>query len=723
MKAMSNQDDLRKKAANLAKLLRQAERLTGGNGKQSAAAHSAQVAGRSRDQYAQRAEVGPPGKPKNKRRRNAAGKSLLKFLTTYFPQSTGLKPFSDDHKRMIAEMERCIRHGGRRVNAVFRGFAKTTISEHAAVWAALYGIRQFVLIVGINQVASAGNIDSIKAELSENDLLAEDFPEVCKYIQALENKPQRAPHQTCDGEHTHIVWRADTIVLPTIKGSVASGVVIAARPYAKARGVKYKRRDGIQARPDLVIVDDPQDDVSAATQLQVNKNLKILRKAILQSGGFAKGLAVVVNATIIARNDMIEMLLVDPAWQGQRVPMVKSWADEHKTLWLKEYAEIRQTFDRSIPGDQERAHREATKFYRKHRRKMDAGCVVSWKHCFKRGEELSAIQHAYNILIDDGQDVFASEYQQEPIEPGGHGPLRLTAEQIALKVTGLDRGAVPKMAQHLAAHIDVHERLLYYVVSAWSPDFGGGPIDYGTYPKQPAAYFAQSSAPIAMENIHPGLVEDARIKAGLTALVNSLLATSYAREDGAPMRIGRLLIDARWKTELVKQFCRRHPQGGSIIFPAMGVGLGPTRKSFADYKPEPGAVIGQDWRLATIRSDRVVSIDVNAWKTFAATRLGMPLGTPGGWELFGRDPKEHTLFADHCVSEEPKTVVHKESGRERVIWEWKPGRPDNHGWDNLIGAAVGGSMLGAIPAGMEPVARRPKPSERPTMAQLAGAGR
>ncbi len=684
-----------------------------------AAAHSARVASRSREQYATLAEVGPPGEPVNPQRREAAGKSLCKFLTTYFPASTGLKPFSDDHKVMISELERGIRHGGRNVFAVYRGFAKTTISENAAIWAILYGLRQFVLIVGINKTASSGNIDSIKAELAENDLLAEDFPEVCKYIQALENKPQKAPHQTCDGRHTYIVWRADTIVLPTIEGFAASGGIIVARPYGKARGVKYKRRDGIQARPDLAIIDDPQDDESAATQLQVNKNLKILQKGILQTAGHRKGLAVVVNATIIAHNDMIERLLVDPAWQGQRVPMVRKWADEHKTLWLTDYADLRRTFDRSVPGDQQRAHKEATAFYGEHREVMDAGCQVSWKHCYREPDELSAIQHAYNILIDDGDEVFASEYQQEPVEPGDHGPLRLTAEQIAAKVNGLDRRVVPKIAQYVTAYIDVHDRLLYFVTFACSQDFDGAVIDYGTYPPQPSLYFAQRSAPVSMSEAHPGLTEDAWILAGLNNLTSQLLATTFIREDKVTMRIGRLLIDAKWgqKTELVKQFCRRHPQGGSIVLPAMGIGIGPTRKSFSDYRPEPGAVIGLNWRLATQRGgDRVLSIDVNWWKTFVATRLGMPPGTPGGWDLFGRDPKEHALFTDHCVSEDPKTVIHKESNRERVVWEWKPGRPDNHYWDSLVGAAAAASMLGATPPGMEANKRTKKPMSLAEMA-------
>ncbi len=573
----------------------------------------------------------------------------------------------------------------------------------------------------MNLVSSLGNIDSIKAELSENELLAEDFPEVCKYIRALENKPQRAPHQTSNGRRTHIVWRADTVVLPTVPGSLASGSIIIAKPYGRSRGVKYKRRDGTQARPDLVIIDDPQDDTSAASRNQVKKNLSILRKSILQTTGHHRSLAVVINATVIAHHDMVEELLDDPAWQGQRIPMIKKWSDVHESLWLKDYANIRRNFDRSFSGDQARAHAEATQFYCERRAEMDAGCEVSWEHCFTSGE-LSAVQHAYNILIDDGEETFASEYQQEPFQPGEHGLLQLTTEQIVVKLTGLERGVVPKACQHVTSYVDVHERLLYYVVGAWSNDFGGSLIDYGTYPRQPTSYFSQSSAPVSMEVAHPGATEDAWILAGLTSLCDSLLRSQYRREDGALLRIGRLLVDAKWgqKTELVKQFCRRHPQGGSIVLPSIGLGLGPTRKMFSDYRPETGATIGLNWRLSTqTDGHRMVTIDVNWWKTFTATRLGMSLGALGGWELFGRLPKEHSLFADHCVSEEPKTLLHKESKRERTVWEWKPGRPDNHWWDCLVGSAVAASMLGAVPAGLEPARKRVPPLERPMMAELA----
>jgi hypothetical protein len=55
---------------------------------------------------------------------------LLGFLTSYFPETTGLKPFSGEQKAAIERIQIAMLQGGSRVLNLFpRGFAKTTISE------------------------------------------------------------------------------------------------------------------------------------------------------------------------------------------------------------------------------------------------------------------------------------------------------------------------------------------------------------------------------------------------------------------------------------------------------------------------------------------------------------------------------------------------------------------------------------------------------------------
>jgi phage terminase large subunit GpA-like protein len=220
------------------------------------------------------------------------------------------------------------------------------------------------------------------------------------------------------------------------------------------------------------------------------------------------------------------------------------------------------------------------------------------------------------------------------------------------------------------------------------------------------------------------MTEDAWLLAGLTRLTDDLLAANFKREDGAEMHVGRLLIDARWgeKNALVKQFCRRHAQAGTRLLAAQGLGIGPAQKTFDEYRPEPGTRMGHGWRVAPPKEgDRWVTVDTNLCKSLTASRLALPLGTPGGIELFSvADLRMHALFADHCVAEAPVETTAK--GRTRDVWEWTLPHNDNHWWDCLVGSLVAALMLGCqVPEWGE--AKRTglrKPGERKSLAELAG---
>jgi hypothetical protein len=675
-----------------------------------------------RKKAARAAEVGDIPAVADPARREACRLNLRLFLITYFPASTGLSPFSEDHERVIGRIQGCVLDGGLFVQAVYRGFAKTTISENSSIWATVYGHRKFVPIFGADAGAAEGNIDSVKLELAENDLLYEDFPEVCHAIRALEGKPQRCASQTHDGVLTHIEWRADTIVLPTIPNSPASGAIITARGIESGcRGMKHKRPDGTQQRPDFVILDDPQTDRSAATQLQVEKRLNIIRKSILRLGGHGRKIAVVMNATVIEPDDLVVQLLdpkKSPAWQGERIRMVRRWAggrpveenkvrdwkgpDTHERLWLGDYARLRNTYDPNVLGDQQRAHRAATAFYERNRPLMDAGCEVSWDQCFDRNAERSAIQHAYNILIDDGPDVFASECQNDPLrDDADGGEDQLSAEQIAAKVGAHERGDVPESATHLVAFVDVQKNLLYWMVAGVADDFTGDVVDYGVFPEQKQRkYFAAADAKNTLAKVYggDGAGLEEVLYAGLDALVGDLMARDWRRGDGAVLKPERILVDANWgeSTDVVYQFCRQSPHA-AVLMPSHGRGIGATSRPLNDYKPKAGDRVGQQWRMPAVkgrRSVRYVIFDANAWKSFMHSRLRAGRGARGCWSLFAPvGPDDHKLLADHLTAEQPVDVEAK--GRKVVEWKVRPGRPDNHWFDGLVGCGVAASIQGA----------------------------
>jgi len=621
--------------------------------------HRDAMAARSRRLQAAVAEIGPIPDIANPDRRASCQRDLCRFLTTYFPATTGASAFSEDHLAIIARMQRCGLHGGHNLNVIYRGAGKTTISENTVLWLTLYGHRRFVSLFAMNLKLSSESIDAIKMELSENDLLLADFPEVCVPIHALEGKPQRCKSQTCGGKLTHLVFRADTIVYPTIEGSVASGAVVMARPFKKARGIKFRRPDGQQSRPDFAIVDDPQDIESATSPASVQKNLAILQRDICQSGGHRRRASAIVNATVIERGDMIDVLLADPAWQGERVAMVKSWASRHDKDWLGQYADLRRNYDRTNPEDQRRAHEAATDFYRKHRTRMDRGCVVSWEACYDPDTEISAIQHAYNILIDYGPETFAAECQNQPMTDTDRDEELLPSAQIATKVNGLPQRQVPAQHNHLTAFVDVHKKLLYWMLVAWSDSFDGAIIDYGVYPRQSKPYFTLSEARKSMAVVHRGHGVEGAIYAGLETLTDEILTRDYIRDDGAALRVERCLIDSGWgpMTDLIYQFCRQSVHA-TVLMPSKGQSVRAGHVPMTEYKRKPSEKVGFNWvigRAKGSRAVRLVRFDTNYWKSFIHARLSTPIADRGSLSLFGPKGTDHRLLADSSPSRISRT--------------------------------------------------------------------
>jgi len=633
-------------------------------------------------------------------RRASCRDDLERFLVTYFPFSTGLSPFSDDHRRVIARIQDCLIRGGRFCNAVYRGFAKSTISENALLWATLYGHRKFVAIFAAESDLADKAINSIRLELSENDLLYEDFPEVCHAIRALEGKPQRCNSQTHLGNRTHIQWKKDTLVFPQIGGSVSGGSIITSRGLTGSiLGLRHKAADGRQLRPDFTIVDDPQTRESAKSPMQCQTRLEILKKSVMKLAGHKKTMACVVNATVIHRGDMVDQLLdaaKNPGWQTERIPMVRKWADRHEDLWLDRYAGLRRAFAPDMVGDQARAHREANEFYLANRDEMDRGCIVSWQSCYDDETEASAIQHAYNAFIDDGADVFASEFQQEPLEDEA-AHLGLAPQDVRGRVIEIPRWIVPRGLDTLTAFVDVQGSLLYWAVMAWGHQLRGHVVAYGAYPDQGRAYFTLRDAKRTLQAAAGVKSTEAAIHAGLEALAGQLLDREFAREnDDAVLRVGQMFVDANWaQTQgVVRDFARRSKWGPRIL-PTHGRFVGASGQTISDKAPDKGERIGANWRTSTIQRQKHVLYDTNWWKTFFAARIKLPIGDPQGITVHAG---EHEMLAEQLTSETPTRVESK----VRVVDEWRliPGR-DNHLLDCVVGAAVAASFTGISAVGAE----------------------
>ncbi|NLI00021.1 MAG: hypothetical protein GX446_11100 [Chthonomonadales bacterium] len=619
------------------------------------------------------------------------------FCEAYFPETFSL-PWSDDHLKVIAKIETAVLRGGLFAMAMPRGSGKTTLAETACIWAMLTGAQEFVCLIGSDAGHARSMLESIKVEFETNERLLDDYPEAVFPIHALERIHNRAKGQLCGGKATRIVWTADEIVLPTIADSKASGAIIrVAGIESRIRGMKFKRADGRAVRPSLVVLDDPQTDESARSDMQVRARMETLNGAILNLAGPGQKISGIMPCTVIRPGDMADQILdrdKHPAWQGERTRLVYVFPTNEK-LWDK-YAQIRADSFRN-DGD---GH-EATEFYGKHRKEMDAGAVIAWPERHNE-DELSAIQHAMNLRLQD-ERAFWAEYQNQPLPQEEGESDQLNADAIAAKTNGLPRGVVPIGASHLTMFIDVQGKLLFHAVVAWEDDFTGYVVDYGTYPDQQRPVFALREVQKTLARVAPGTGMEGSIYAGLEKLTDAYLAKRWRHDDGAEMGIERCLIDANWgqSTDVVYQFCRQSAHAG-LIMPSHGRYVGASSVPFSEYKRKKGERVGLHWRVPTVqgrRQVRHVLIDTNYWKSFVHARLAVAMGDPGSLSLFGRKPSEHQLLAEHLTAE----YRVKTEARGRIVDEWKirAGGPDNHWLDCMVGCAVAASILGAVLPGTD----------------------
>ncbi|MCC6906300.1 MAG: phage terminase large subunit family protein [Phycisphaerales bacterium] len=659
-------------------------------------------------------------------RKEACRRNFRLFCETYFPQTFHLA-WSPDHLKVIARIEQAVLEGGLFAMAMPRGSGKTSLCEIACLWALLYGHREFVSLIGSDEEHASQMLESIKAELENSEVLLHDFPEACFPIHCLDGIHQRAAGQLFEGSQTHIGWTAHEIVLPTMPGSLPSGGIIrVAGITGRIRGMKYKRPDGRSVRPSLVLIDDPQTDESARSPSQCATRERILAGAILGLAGPGRKIAGLMTLTVVRPDDLADRLLdrdKHPQWQGQRTKMVYSFPTREQ-LWA-EYARLRAEGLRADEGIS-----RATEFYGENRDAMDEGAEVAWPDRFNH-DELSAIQHAMNLRLQD-EAAFWAEYQNEPLpESTALDEDLLTAEQICEKVNGHERGEVPIGSSLLTMFIDVQAKALFWLIVAWEEDFTGHVIDYGTEPdqKDAHAYFTLRDIrrTLAAAAPHAGL--EGAVYAGLERLTDAMLGREWKRDDGAMVRIDRCLIDANWgqSSDVVYQFCRQS-RHANLIMPSHGRYVGASSIPFSEYKRKRGDRVGLNWRIPVItgkRAVRHVVFDTNYWKSFVHARLAVPMGDPGCLALFGhtggssnRTASNHQLLAEHLTSE----YRVKTQGRGRTVDEWKlrVDGLDNHWLDCLVGCSVAASMQGAVLYGTDV---QPAPRRRIRLSDLQGGRR
>ncbi|BFH17927.1 phage terminase large subunit [Paenibacillus melissococcoides] len=272
----------------------------------------------------------------------------------------GLNPLSDGKKISRAK-------GCRRATAASRGHAKSTnFTFKDTLHSVVYEYKHYPIILSDSSDQAEGFLTDIKTELEDNPAIIEDF-----------------------GSLKGRVWKGSVLVTSTdIKvEAIGSG--------KKIRGRRHRNW-----RPDLIVLDDIENDENVYTPEQRKKLESWFYKAVSKAGDTYTD--IVYIGTILHYDSLLSKVLKNPEYHSVKYRGVISFATNQE-LWDAWEA---------IYTDLENVNRQedARAFYDDNKADMLEGTEVLW-------EEKLSYYDLMVIKISEGEASFNSEIQNDPIDP------------------------------------------------------------------------------------------------------------------------------------------------------------------------------------------------------------------------------------------------------------------------------------------------------------------
>ncbi len=274
----------------------------------------------------------------------------------------GRYPLTAADTKMISRLP-----GTRRAVAAPRGHAKSTnLTFKGTMHSTLYGYKHYPIIISDSSEQAEGFLDNIRVEFEENTAILEDF-----------------------GVLAGSVWRSNVLLTKTnIKiEAIGSG--------KKIRGRKHRNW-----RPDLIILDDVENDENVRTPEQRSKLKNWFDKAVSKSGDDYTD--IVYIGTLLHYDSLLAKTLTNPAYRSIKYKAVIqfSQADDLWQQW--------ETIFTDLANDDRES--EALAFFQAHKEAMLEGTQVLW-------EEKLSYYDLMVMRVSEGEASFNSEEQNEPINP------------------------------------------------------------------------------------------------------------------------------------------------------------------------------------------------------------------------------------------------------------------------------------------------------------------
>lgn len=636
-------------------------------------------------------EIGPLSSISDPERRERGRLSLITFAETYF-KPTFYIPWAPYQVSMLDAFQSVVLDGGRVCKAVRRGGLKSTCARVATIWAVLYGHRIFPVLVGASDSKANEHRENFFAMMASSPALVDDFPEILPLLLKW-RQPKR--QFRLDGRmlSVHPKDERGRIIFPDIEGADSCEAHVA--PYSvnatDVSGLSFVNRNGVTIRPDLLIFDDVQTPQSALSPSMTQKREERITKTFCGLVGLGEKLAAIMVCTVREADDLTQRFLSrkkHPDWSGERYPSVIDMPDR-MDLWQVYAVKLTQ-------GKQPADGKEAAQlFYLQNRSEMDAGGKVAWEYD-KLPDEISALQSLMTIRFTDST-YFSCEIQQEGTPVVNTSGVKLDAQTLLTRLSHIKRGIVPDSASYLTAFVDSSDQVLWWMVCAWTKEFSGWIVDYGTWPDQGRPVFYKNDLVTTISDLLPGAAWEEQFTLAHTQL-EKRLTMPWLDESAGERNLDLIIKD--WSDGGHKKRIAAQIQASvnkTRIRPSKGFAPKPNRKPVHDWGDNLRDRHTSSYWLER-RSENPIHLlyDTNIWKTNAARRLLTTAAAPSSVLLPGSDERANRLLTEHLTAEQPKSIVY--DGASGIAWEAIPNR-NNDWFDCYVGCNVGASMLGCVLAG------------------------
>ncbi len=291
------------------------------------------------------------------------------FGKAYFPHYFNRKT-PQFHRELDAIWKNGVikeKDGVKRAVAAPRGHAKSTnLTFKDTIHSVVYGYKHYILIISDSSEQADGFLSNIRDEFEDNEALREDF-----------------------GDLKGAVWKNSVLLTSTNVKLEALGA-----------GKKVRGRKHNNWRPDLIVLDDIENDENVRTIEQRKKLENWFYKAVSKAGDDYTD--IIYIGTLLHYDSLLAKVLRNPAYRSKKYKAVIEFA-KNKDLWDK----WEQIF---IDLSNENRAKEAYSFFMENKETMLEGTKVLW-------EDKLSYYDLMVMKVSEGDASFNSEEQNEPINP------------------------------------------------------------------------------------------------------------------------------------------------------------------------------------------------------------------------------------------------------------------------------------------------------------------